>query len=395
MAISNEAIFISNKTLRRLGGGRPNKYKELEHFIVETVRRYWESGAPISPEQLHHKVLKHIDSVSEENPYEDFLHGKRSTLNRYVQRVLARNRFSIRKISISQSVPVDWRSKAEENTARIQATFLKEDVDVVINADETFLLFHPFGQRLIAPTGVKRVGSVVQVDNEKWGATVMIACEYRTSCILPPMIIFTGVYGAKLMKHWADFDRAKVIFNESHWMTSNAAIIYISFLLNMFKGKKIGLIWDKHTSHYSNEVLEFIKKCNEEATSSTSKIVLEMVDEGLTPIIQVPDVAVNKIFKAGVKKRYHQYRSTLPVTIGKKITVSREQLVDFVLDTIDEINQDNNDYPHITNAFKRCGLNPWSKSSSLQAFQQHLMQLERNAILQAMINNQKAVPLID
>jgi hypothetical protein len=58
-------------------------------------------------------------------------------------------------------------------------------------------------------------------------------------------------------------------------MTSNAAIIYISFLLNMFKGKKIGLIWDKHTSHYSNEVLEFIKKCNEEATSSTSKIVLE------------------------------------------------------------------------------------------------------------------------
>jgi hypothetical protein len=85
----------------------------------------------------------------------------------------------------------------------------------------------------------------------------------------------------------------------------------------------------------------------------------------------------------------------LPVTIGKKITVSREQLLDFVLDTIDEINQDNNDYPHIINAFKRCGLNPWSKRSSLQAFQQHLMQLERNAILQAMINNQKAVPLID
>jgi len=163
---------------------------------------------------------------------------------------------------------------------------LKEDVDVVINADETFLLFHPFGQRLIAPTGVKRVGSVVQVDNEKWGATVMIACEYRTSCILPPMIIFTGVYGAKLMKHWADFDRAKVIFNESHWMTSNAAIIYITFLLNMFKGK--------------------IAKCNEQTTTST-KIIVEMVDEGLTPIIQVPDVAVNKVFKAGVKKRYHEY----------------------------------------------------------------------------------------
>jgi hypothetical protein len=254
MAISNEAIFISNKTLCRPGGGTPNKYKELERFIIETVRRYWESGTPISPEQLHHKVLKHIDSDSKENPYEDFVHSKRSTLNCYVQRVLKRNRFSIRKIPISQRVPADWRSKAEENTARIRATFLKEDVDVVINADETFLLFHPFGQRLIAPTGVKQVGSVVQVD-------------------------------------------------------------------------------------------------------------------------------------AGVKKRYHQYRSTMPVTIGKKITVSREQRVDFVLDTIDEINQDNNDYPYITNAFKRCRLNPWSKNSSLEAFQQHLMQ--------PMINNQKAVPLID
>ena len=76
-----------------------------------------------------------------------------------------------------------------------------EKVDVVINADETFLLFHPFGQRLIAPTGIKCIGSVVQVDNKKWGAMVMIACEYRTSCILPPMIIFTGVHCTKLMKH--------------------------------------------------------------------------------------------------------------------------------------------------------------------------------------------------
>jgi hypothetical protein len=163
---------------------------------------------------------------------------KTATLNRYVQRVLARNNFSVRKISISQSVPPDWREKAEENAARIRHTFLKEKVDIVINADETFLLFHPFGQRLIAPTGVKRVGSAVQVDNEKWGATVMISCEYRTSSILPPMIIFTGVYCAKLMKQWANFDRAKVIFNESHWMTSNAAIIYLSHLINIFKGKK-------------------------------------------------------------------------------------------------------------------------------------------------------------
>ena len=317
---------------------------------------------------------------------------KTATLNRYVQRVLARNNFSVRKISISQSVPPDWREKAEENAARIRHTFLKEKVDIVINADETFLLFHPFGQRLIAPTGVKPIGSAVQVDNEKWGATVMISCEYRTSSILPPMIIFTGVYCAKLMKQWANFDRAKVIFNESHWMTSNAAIIYLSHLINIFKGKKIGLIWDKHTSHYSEEVLQFIKNCNEDDSTTTS-IVLELVDEGLTPIIQVPDVAVNKVFKAGVKQRYHQYRSRLPLQIGKKVVVSRETLVDFVLDTISEINDDNNERQFIAESFRRCGLNPWSKEKSLEAFHNHLDALENNDVLRAMLTNQKALSL--
>jgi hypothetical protein len=84
------------------------------------------------------------------------------------------------KKSISQSVTSDWQSKAEDNVARIRETFSKENVDVVINADETVLLFHQFSQRMITPTGVKHVGSVVQVDNEIFGAMVMIACVYRT-----------------------------------------------------------------------------------------------------------------------------------------------------------------------------------------------------------------------
>jgi hypothetical protein len=76
--------------------------------------------------------------------------------------------------------------------------------------DETFLLFHPFGEKLIAPTGIKRVGSAVQVNNEKWGATVMISCEFCTSSILPPMVIFTGVYCAKLMTQCAKYSKGKL-----------------------------------------------------------------------------------------------------------------------------------------------------------------------------------------
>ncbi len=126
-----------------------------------------------------------------------------------------------------------------------------------MNANETFLLFHPFGENLIAPRVVKRVGTAMQVDNEKFGATVMIACEFRTSSILPPMIIFTGVHCAKLMTDWCSYPKgmfivllmnnifsnptalslflAKVIFKKSKWMNSNAAIIYISYQQSIFR----------------------------------------------------------------------------------------------------------------------------------------------------------------
>ena len=156
-------------------------------------------------------MQQHLTNSNDNEAVKLFVNGKRNTLTKFISRTLRRNNWSIRKITISQSVPVDWRKKAEQNSARIRAKFRAEDVDVVVNADETFLLFHPFGDKLLAPTGIKRVGSAVQVENEKWGATVMIACEYRTSSILPPMIIFTGVYCAKLMTQWAKYPKGNIV----------------------------------------------------------------------------------------------------------------------------------------------------------------------------------------
>jgi hypothetical protein len=79
------------------------------------------------------------------------------------------------------------------------------------------------------------------------------------------------------------------------------------------------LIWEKHSSHYDDEVLQFVNKCNNQETTTSTKIITETVDEGLTPIIQVPDVTVNKVFKDGVKKMYHEFHSSLPVTVGNKL----------------------------------------------------------------------------
>lgn len=79
----------------------------------------------------------------------------------------------------------------------------------------------------------------------------------------------------------------------------------------------------------------------------------------------------------------------------KKVSLSHEKLVDFVLQTIEEINKQNCENQFIADSFKKCGLNPWSKERSLQAFQEHLDFLESNEILKAMITNQNALPLLN
>ncbi len=100
--------------------------------------------------------------------------------------------------------------KAEGNALCIRNLFKGEKVDVVINADETFVLFLMQDNKLIVPTDLKRVGTAAQVDNDKGGALVLIACELKTLMIIPPMIIFSGVYGAKLMQQWEAFEDGKI-----------------------------------------------------------------------------------------------------------------------------------------------------------------------------------------
>ena len=176
-------------------------------------------------------------------------------------------------------------------------------------------------------------------------------------------------------------------------MTTQTAIIYLHYLINLFPGKNIGLIWDKHSSHYCDDVLNFIEKNNND-NNKKATITLAIVDEGLTPIIQVPDVAVNKISKQNLKKRYYSYRSELDVEVGKKIKVSKEKIVEMILGSIADINDCSTKQLLIHDAFKYCGLNPWSSENSLKAFKEHLDELENNNILKAMIlTNQEAVQL--
>ena len=102
---------------------------------------------------------------------------------------------------MSQKIPEDWRHLSEVSAARVQQTLKKEYVDVVLAADELFMRFHEASGSILAPTGEKQIGSTAKIDR-KSGCTVLPTMDMTASKLLPPLVIFTGVFGARLMKKW-------------------------------------------------------------------------------------------------------------------------------------------------------------------------------------------------
>jgi hypothetical protein len=114
-------------------------------------------------------------------------------------------------------------------------------------------------------------------------------------------------------------------------------------------------------------VVQFISDSTIDHHNQT--IISALVDEGLTPIIQVPDVA--ELFKQKLKEKYYKHQLEQHVELGKKVRISREKVVDFILDSIDDINEEITKNFSMQDTFKCCGLNSWSSSNSLNAFKEH------------------------
>jgi len=98
--------------------------------------------------------------------------------------------------------------------------------------------------------------------------------------------------------------------------------------------------------------MQLIKESN---SKNKTKIVPVLVNEGLTHIIQVPDVAINKTFKQTLKDQYYKHQLELEITIGRKLRVAREKMVEFIVNAIDEINDISTKTLMIQDAFKYCG----------------------------------------
>ncbi|OQR85418.1 hypothetical protein ACHHYP_11851 [Achlya hypogyna] len=243
--------------------------------------------------------------------------------------------------------------------------------------DEMFLNFYPKDVDLLVPTGTKRVGTNRKED-EKNGCTVAVSCEMFTSSMLPPFIVMDGKRDGYLAKRYEDWDgQAKVAFQQKHWMDQATAMDYLDWLSDLFEGERIGLIWDLAAAHKAEEVMQYAEEIG---------IVLSFIPAGLTSILQVCDLIINKALKAAFKRRYCEFKIKNDPGPGGKYIVARENVLEWIETATREIDSAQTSTSGIAAAFKKYGQDPRAKNAD---------ELQENRIYASLLENQTAVDLSD
>jgi hypothetical protein len=121
-----------------------------------------------------------------------------------------------------------------------------------------------------------------------------------------------------------------------------------------------------------------------------SQLILEFIDPGLTSVYQPGDVSLNRSLKSKICSSYSKHlMSTRP---GNVVKTSREDVVKFVEQSFDAINDEQKRTHSIAKAFRLCGLDPWC---GIDEFTAHLDNLSENKIYESLNKHRKAALLGD
>ena len=391
-----------SKQVPRVDAGKARKHQLQEEFVKKLVVERWDFGDPIGKAELTDE-LRAMDECAEEyvnanggkNFYESYLDPKKgaSGLSNWVSRVLDRMGWSLRKNSIGQIVPPDWREQAEANAAELRNKFREANVDVMLNADQTFVNFYPEESVVVAPTGTNRVGGRVKAD-VKAGFTAMVSCNMLTSKMDPPFVVYNGMKlkdaqrpeTTLAWKHrnWRNSALGRtgyMAFQKKHWFDGDITVEWFEWVLNiLYPGQKVGISIDMAPCQTKKEVKEYIEKKEVEG-----RLVVGYINGGLTSVLQVCDLVANKEFKAEIKRLYMRFRAEyLKAERAKtpdepmrriKIKIQVVKMTEIVEQSVKTFNDKQCGNPSIRNTFKKAGQHPWEDCE--EDFKAHLDALEK------------------
>ena len=189
-----KTFYVSDKTKHIACGSRVGpafKYKEVRKYISDVVLERWTSGDPISKLQLNDMIRTKFCS---DDDFKNVVLDNSNYFNKWTARVLNDMNFTDRKPSIAQKIPDDWRNIALNGAERVRKLFQSHSVKRIFSADETNVKFHEVSKTVLAPQGIKRVGTACSVPSSD-GCTIMVTMDMLTSQLTPPFIIYKGTFG--------------------------------------------------------------------------------------------------------------------------------------------------------------------------------------------------------
>ena len=391
--------------------GKSRAYKIQAKAVEQFVQERWNSGDPATRNEVYDMLRIRDDCAQDTEFFKSmFSSGKQSCLSNFVTRCLDRIHFTVRKNSIGQKVPVNWRELALADSTKIKQVFKEAQVDIVINSDQTFIRFFPEMEFVLAPSGAKRVGGKINT-NEKSGFTVMVSCELNSSTMLDPFIVFDGtkkqdakdLHRTKWWKYrnWrmdAPGRSAKVTFHPKHWFDEDITIEFLEFVLQLYPNKKVGIIWDAAGCHGTAKVLAFI-------TQHQDRLVVVGISGGITSVIQVCDLVANKILKQLIRDSYYLWRTAhirdvkseilakggSPNNERIKVKMPINDMIGMVESAVKSFNMKQLVTESVRRTFRKVDQDPWRDCRG--EFIAHLDHLEEHSLYKTLVENQNGVNL--
>lgn len=118
---------------KRSDAGAARKFSGQEAFLINFVKQRWDDGDPIGKIELQTEISAREDCAEGTDFFNAYLApGKESGWSKWIGWVLKRHDFSLRKNSIGQTVPENWRELSEACAKKIRERMAEEGVNVVV-----------------------------------------------------------------------------------------------------------------------------------------------------------------------------------------------------------------------------------------------------------------------
>ena len=206
--------------------------------------------------------------------------------------------------------------------------------------------------------------------------------------LLNPFLVLTGTTGPgqgnrptcdTLYRDWPtrQGNTATVAFQPSHWFDTAITLRWLRWLCEKFPANtRIGLVWDHAPAHDSVAVREFI-------SDNSSWLVVALIPEGMTSILQVCDIAANASLKRFIRAWYAKWRGKELTKIraaqptAEKITlkIPRDAFIKGVEGIFAEFNRAQLRNPGLLRAFTQLGQNIFDPAECEVEFGKHANKL--------------------